>query len=88
MAKYRIRRLSGGDYEVQRQVGLVFWTNDSGNRRLKSDDRSTYFNYRYNTYEQVKRGVAARIDFDKKAAEEGGLLGEKIINQPFPESDV
>lgn len=88
MAEYRIKRRSCGDYEVHRKVGWIFWRHDAGQRRLKSHDRSTYFKYWYDTYEQAKNGVSARMEFDQKATAEGGLLGEKIINRPFPESDI
>lgn len=85
--EYRIKRRAQGDYEVHRKVGF-FWKHDGGNRRLKSQTKSTYFKLWYDTYEQAKLGVAARIDFNRRADEEGGTLGAKLIYQPFPDSDI
>ncbi|MCK9532491.1 MAG: hypothetical protein M0R77_18420 [Gammaproteobacteria bacterium] len=87
MVTYRIKRRSCGDYEIHRKVGFFFWKHDGGDRRLKSEDRSRGFRYWYDTYEQAKRGLAAREDFDKLSAAEGGTLGEKIFYKPFPEKE-
>lgn len=85
LSKYRIKRRTCGDYEVHRRKFLMFWIHDGSNRRLKSDNRATSFRYWYDTYEQAKNGVAARIDFDQRAATEGGTMKSKIFYQPFPE---
>lgn len=83
--EYRISRENDGRYKVHRKVWKFFWVHDCGHRRLKSDTKSTYFNYDYATYHDAVNSVNYRMEFDKKQYDENGPMVGKIFYYPFPE---